>query len=58
MQNDKLTLKNSDDFISDSVDAFMAGDRRLADHYLHQAIEEKFINHFSECLKDAYPEEA
>lgn len=53
-----MTLKNSDDFVSDSVDAFMAGDRRLADHYLHRAIEEKLINHFSECLKDEYHEEA
>lgn len=52
MQN--TIIKNSDDYISDSIDSFMAGNRTMAEHSLHKAIEAKFVNHICECLRDVY----
>jgi len=51
---ENMTIKNSDDHISDAIDSFMAGDREMAEHSLHKAIESKFINHMCECLQNVY----
>lgn len=51
---ENTTIKNSDDHISDAIDSFMAGDREMAEHSLHKAIESKFINHMCECLNGVY----
>ena len=53
----ETTVKNSNDLISDSIDAFMAGNRVMAEHSLHKAIEAKLVNHICECLKDVYQTE-
>jgi len=50
----KLEVKNSDDLISDSIDAFCNGDTDYASTALRDAIEMKLTNHFCQCLEHVY----
>ena len=52
------TVKNSDDHVSDAIDSFLAGDRVMAEHSLHKAIESKLVNHMCECLQGVYGRDA
>ena len=44
------TLKTANDLISDSMDAYFAGDEEMASQYLHEAMGQKIQQRFEDCL--------
>ena len=54
MSENISNIRNSNDYISDAIDALYAGNVSQAQFSLKEAMEAKLTNHFCNCLADVY----